>query len=79
MFNFCVIVLLQIINKINHFSVGFVNASIIIINVYVGNGARAVTESPRYCLFRDAYFVRYCRPCVAPSIMLNPHRGTPLT
>ena len=35
-FNFCVIEVLQVINKINHFSVGFVNASIIIINVYVG-------------------------------------------
>lgn len=34
---------LQIINKINHFSVGFVNTSIIIINVYIGDGARAVT------------------------------------
>ena len=57
-FNFCVFIVLQIINKINHFSVGFVNASIVIINVYVGNSARAVTESPRYSLFRYAYFVR---------------------
>ena len=44
-FNFCVSIVLQIINKINHFSVGFVNTYIIIINVYIGNCARAVTES----------------------------------
>ena len=43
-FNFCVFILLQIVNKINHFSVGFVNASIIIINVYICDGARAVPE-----------------------------------
>ena len=44
-FNFCVSIVLQIVNKINHFSVGFVYYSIIIINVYIGNCARAVTES----------------------------------
>lgn len=45
MFNFCVIEVLQIINKINHFAVGFVNTSIIIINVYIGYVARAVPDS----------------------------------
>ena len=44
-FNFCVSIVLQIINNINQFSVGFVYYSIIIINVYIGNSARAVTES----------------------------------
>ena len=43
-FNFCVFIVLQIVNKINNFAVGFVNTSIIIINVYIGNSARAMTE-----------------------------------
>ena len=36
--------MLQIVNKINHFAVGFVNTSIIIINVNICDGARSVTE-----------------------------------
>ena len=43
-FNFCVSIVLQIVNKINHLAVGFVNTSIIIINVYISNCARAVPE-----------------------------------